>query len=86
MSNRKLGGLIVQELSVLAVKSNSRNLSFDLIQDGSRSKPKTFEILSLEMSIGSSAGSDVESTHSLICEAFPPQISRTSSVALSKAW
>ena len=86
ISKRKLGGLMVHDLSLFAVKSNSRNLNFDSIHDGSRSKPRTFEILSLEISIGSSAGSDFESTHSLIFEAFPPQISRTSSVALSQAW
>ena len=77
ISKRKLGGLIVHELELLVVNSNSRNLNLDSIQDGSKSKPKTFEILSLEISIGSSAGSDCGSIHSLITEALPPQISRT---------
>ena len=85
ISKRKLGGLIVHELALLVVNSNSRNLNLDSIQDGSKSKPKTLEILSLEISIGSSAGSDFESTHSLISEAVPPQISSTNSVALSIA-
>ena len=83
-SKRKLGGVTVQE-SLCALYLNSRNLNLDSIHLGSRSKPSTLAIFSLDILIGSSNGREDGLTHSLIGDALPPQISRTNSVALSRA-
>jgi len=86
ISKRKLGGIIAQELLFFLVILNPRNLNLDSIHEGSKSKPKTLDIFSLVIIIGSNLGSVDESIHSLMADALPPQISRTNSVALSIAW
>ena len=76
---------MAQESFSFFLKTKSRNLNFDSTHEGSRSKPRTFDIFSIEIFMGSNSGRDFESTVSLISDAVQPHISRTSSVALSIA-